>query len=433
MRVAFLTLGCKVNYYETGKIKEEFEKDGYEIVDFDESADIYIVNTCTVTNMADRKSRQMLHRAKKNNPNALVVACGCYADAKDGEALGADMSVVNKDKRIILKLVNDALKGRQITEVNTDELKQKPNRPAERTRAFIKIQDGCNQFCTYCLIPYVRGRGVLVSKPEDEVVDEVTSLVDSGYKEVVLTGIHLSSYGTDLAGEKSFLKLEGKPLISLIGKLNDIEGLERIRLSSLEPRIITENWAKQLATFEKVCPHFHLSMQSGCDETLKRMNRHYTSAEYADKVEILRNIYENPAITTDVIVGFPGETEEEFETTYEFVKKIGFADLHIFQYSKRDGTIAAKMDDQVPAELKKQRSERLAEVMEQSKKEYEKLFEGKDQEILFETEQIVGGKTYLTGFNTRYVRFFLETEKAAEYAASSGEISCIRAGDLEIH
>ena len=212
MRVAFLTLGCKVNYYETGKIKEEFEKDGYEIVDFDETADIYIVNTCTVTNMADRKSRQMLHRAKKNNPNALVVACGCYADAKDGEALGADMSVVNKDKRIILKLVNDALKGRQITEVNTDELKQKPNRPAERTRAFIKIQDGCNQFCTYCLIPYVRGRGVLVSKPEDEVVDEVTSLVDSGYKEVVLTGIHLSSYGTDLAGEKSFLKLEGKPI-----------------------------------------------------------------------------------------------------------------------------------------------------------------------------------------------------------------------------
>ena len=433
MRVAFLTLGCKVNYYETGKIKEEFEKDGYEIVDFDESADIYIVNTCTVTNMADRKSRQMLHRAKKNNPNALVVACGCYADAKDGEALGADMSVVNKDKKNILKLVNDALKGRQITEVNTDELKQKPNRPAERTRAFIKIQDGCNQFCTYCLIPYVRGRGVLVSKPEDEVVDEVIQLVRSGYKEVVLTGIHLSSYGTDLAGEKSFLKLEGKPLISLIGKLNDIEGLERIRLSSLEPRIITENWAKQLAAFEKVCPHFHLSMQSGCDETLKRMNRHYTSAEYADKVEILRNIYENPAITTDVIVGFPGETEEEFETTYEFVKKIGFADLHIFQYSKRDGTIAAKMDDQVPAELKKQRSERLAEVMEQSKKEYEKLFEGKDQEILFETEQIVGGKTYLTGFNTRYVRFFLETEKAAEYATSSGEISCIRAGDLEIH
>ena len=430
MRVAFLTLGCKVNYYETGKIKEEFEKDGYEIVDFDETADIYIVNTCTVTNMADRKSRQMLHRAKKHNPNALVVACGCYADAKDGEALGADMSVVNKDKKNVLKIVNEALKGRQITEENADGFEKKPNRPAERTRAFIKIQDGCNQFCTYCLIPYVRGRGVLVSKPEDEVVDEVIQLVRSGYKEVVLTGIHLSSYGTDIAGEKSFLKLEGRPLISLIGKLNDIEGLERIRLSSLEPRIITENWAKQLATFEKVCPHFHLSMQSGCDETLKRMNRHYTSAEYAEKVDILRKIYENPAITTDVIVGFPGETEEEFETTFEFVKKIGFADLHIFQYSKRDGTIAAKMDDQVSAELKKQRSEQLAKVMEQSKKEYEKLFEGIDQEILFETEQLINGKTYLTGFNTRYVRFFLDTEKAGEYGALSGEICCIRAADL---
>ena len=430
MRVAFLTLGCKVNYYETGKIKEEFEKDGYEIVDFDETADIYIVNTCTVTNMADRKSRQMLHRAKKHNPNALVVACGCYADAKDGEALGADMSVVNKDKKNVLKLVNEALKGRQITEVNADGFEKKPNRPTERTRAFIKIQDGCNQFCTYCLIPYVRGRGVLVSKPEDEVVDEVIQLVRSGYKEVVLTGIHLSSYGTDIAGEKSFLKLEGRPLISLIGKLNDIEGLERIRLSSLEPRIITESWAKQLATFEKVCPHFHLSMQSGCDETLKRMNRHYTSAEYAEKVDILRKIYENPAITTDVIVGFPGETEEEFETTFEFVKKIGFADLHIFQYSKRDGTIAAKMDDQVSAELKKQRSEQLAKVMEQSKKEYEKLFEGIDQEILFETEQLINGKTYLTGFNTRYVRFFLDTEKAGEDGALSGEICCIREADL---
>ncbi|MBQ6538318.1 MAG: radical SAM protein, partial [Eubacterium sp.] len=228
----------------------------------------------------------------------------------------------------------------------------------------------------------------------------------------------------------SFLKLEGRPLISLIGKLNDIEGLERIRLSSLEPRIITESWAKQLATFEKVCPHFHLSMQSGCDETLKRMNRHYTSAEYAEKVDILRKIYENPAITTDVIVGFPGETEEEFETTFEFVKKIGFADLHIFQYSKRDGTIAAKMDDQVSAELKKQRSEQLAKVMEQSKKEYEKLFEGIDQEILFETKQLINGKTYLTGFNTRYVRFFLDTEKAGEYGALSGEICCIRAADL---
>ncbi|MCR4605833.1 MAG: tRNA (N(6)-L-threonylcarbamoyladenosine(37)-C(2))-methylthiotransferase MtaB [Eubacterium sp.] len=430
MKVAFLTLGCKVNYYETGKMMDEFEKEGYEIVEFNEIADVYIINTCTVTNIADRKSRQMIHKASKNNPSALVVACGCYADATDGDAPGADISVINRDKNDILKTVNDALKGR-VNALSANNVKPvADSRPGERTRSFVKIQDGCNQFCTYCLIPYVRGKGVLKSRPEDEVVEEIREIAGEGCKEVVLTGIHLSSYGTDLAGEKDFLKLGGKPLISLMEKLQDIDELKRIRLSSLEPRIITEEWICELKKLDKVCPHFHLSMQSGCDDTLRRMNRHYTSDEYAEKVSIIRQAYEHPAITTDVIVGFPGETDEEFRKTYEFVKKIGFADLHVFQYSKRSGTFAAKMENQVDSATKKKRSEEMIGLAGKSREAFGTFFRGKEQEILFETECKVDGKTCLTGFNTRYVKFMLEKEKAEKYGAGPGEIVRVPGEDL---
>lgn len=427
-RVAFLTLGCKVNSYETEGMRELFLKAGAVETEFEGDADIYVVNTCSVTNMADRKSRQMLHRAGKKGNHALVVAVGCYAQAageKLGKADGVDLVVGNNKKAEIVELTAEALRQREeesryaIIDINKE--KQFEELPietvTERTRAYIKIEDGCNQFCSYCIIPYVRGR--VRSRKPAEVLAEITRLAQEGYKEVVLTGIHLSSYGLEKkereAGEtvsEFDLTLKEKetaettvlPLLSLIRKVQEIPGIERIRLGSLEPRIMTEAFVKELATLPKVCPHFHLSLQSGCDATLKRMNRKYTTAEYREAVERLRRYFVLPAITTDIIVGFPGETEEEFCETLRFAEEIAFSQIHIFKYSRRAGTAADRMKEQVPEPVKTERSDRLEAVERALREQYPANFSGKAEEVLFEEELTVDGTTYLTGHTTRYVK-----------------------------
>ena len=447
MKVGFLTLGCKVNYYETTEMAKRFTEAGYDVVEFTDVADVYVINTCTVTNIADRKSRQMIHRARKNNPDALVVAVGCYVDAMNKEKgsdvnnnldsdianidEAIDLAIGNSDKEKIVEKVEEVLSIRGI------EPKLKPYEPdhiydESRTRAFIKIQDGCNQFCTYCLIPYVRGGGKLKSRPEDEVVAEVEGLVASGFKEVVLTGIHLSSYGVDLSDEINFVKLRGRPLVHLLERLDRIEDLRRIRLGSLEPRIITDDFVQSISAIDKLCPHFHLSLQSGCDETLHRMNRHYTAAMYREKVDLLRRYYDEPAITTDVIVGFPGETDEEFETTGEFIESIGFSDLHIFQYSVREGTKAAQMLDQVSPEVKKKRSSILLEARDKAAHEYAEKFLGKDQEIHFEEYIKVSDQEYLVGYNTRYVRFGVDKGRSMERGVCPGDIHTMAPEEVRI-
>jgi threonylcarbamoyladenosine tRNA methylthiotransferase MtaB len=431
-RVAFLTLGCKVNSYETEGMRELFLKAGAIETEFEDEADIYVVNTCSVTNMADRKSRQMLHRAGKKNSSALVVAVGCYAQAageKLGKADGVDLVVGNNKKAEIVELTAEALRQREeesryaILDINKE--KQFEELPietvTERTRAYIKIEDGCNQFCSYCIIPYVRGR--VRSRKPAEVLAEIARLAQEGYKEVVLTGIHLSSYGLEKkdreAGETASefdLTLQEKemaettvlPLLSLIRKVQEIPGIERIRLGSLEPRIMTEAFVRELATLPKVCPHFHLSLQSGCDATLKRMNRKYTTAEYREAVERLRRYFELPAITTDIIVGFPGETEEEFCETLHFAEEIAFSQIHIFKYSRRAGTAADRMKEQVPEPVKTERSDRLEAVERALREQYPENFINKAEEVLFEEELAVDGTTYLTGHTTRYVKVAVE-------------------------
>lgn len=421
MKIAFLTLGCKVNYYETEKMSRDFSEHGYEVVGFDETADIYVINTCTVTNIADRKSRQMIRRARAKAPDALIVAIGCYV-----ESLGerktcdssfediADLMLSNRDKADIVIITEEAL-GLTQTKTACEDPDRMPVFRDSRTRAFLKIQDGCNQFCSYCLIPYVRGRGQLSSTPADEVIREVRERVEAGFSEFVLNGIHLSSYGTT-----DFVRDKGKPLADLIHRVGDVPGVERIRLGSLEPRIITGEWIADIAREEKLCPHFHLSLQSGCDATLRRMNRHYTTEEYHECTERIREVFDRPAITTDVIVGFPGETEEEYETTVSFLEKIGFADMHVFQYSVRNGTRAAKMPDQVSPSVKKDRSERLLEKVRTWKGAYIRRFEGESQKILFEEEAKYKGVTYMTGFNERYVRYGVTRQKHPD--AVSGRI-----------
>ena len=344
-KVAFLTLGCKVNSYETEAMQALLTSAGATLVEFNEEADIYVVNTCSVTNMADRKSRQMLHRAKKKNPDAVVVAAGCYAQTADETAMketGIDVVIGNNQKKHIVEILENYMAGVENKRLEIGEETEYEDlsldTQVEHTRAYIKIQDGCNQFCSYCIIPYARGR-IRSRKPED-VVEEVKRLAANGYQEIVLTGIHLSSYG-----RTSYEKLteeSGQPLLSLIQQINAVEGIRRIRLGSLEPRIITEKFVKTLVTCEKVCPHFHLSLQSGSDTVLVRMNRKYTTEEYAKSVDILKKYYEAPAITTDIIVGFPQETEEEFSETMEFAKRIGFSKIHVFKYSRRKGTVADK-------------------------------------------------------------------------------------------
>ena len=414
-KVALHNLGCKVNAYETEAMQEMLEKNGYEIVPFKEGADIYIINTCTVTNMADRKSRQMLHRAKKMNPNALVVATGCYVQAKEnsGEVDECiDVIIGNNKKKDLIEILEQHIKKAVIDINHTKEYeKMHLSKTAEHTRAYIKVQDGCNQFCTYCIIPFARGR--VRSRAKEDVIREVTDLANNGYKEVVLTGIHLSSYGVDL---------EGEDLLSLILAVNDVAGIERIRLGSLEPRIITEEFAKTIAGLTKMCPHFHLSLQSGCDETLRRMNRRYTSEEYYEKCQLLRKYFDNPALTTDIIVGFPGETEEEFEKSKAFVDKVDFYETHVFKYSKRQGTKAAVMENQVPEQIKTQRSNILLELDAKKREKYESNFVGKDVEVLMEESVQINGETFQVGHTKEYVKIALQTEENLQNQVTNVEI-----------
>lgn len=414
-KAALLTLGCKVNQYETDAMQELLEKAGYEIVDFRDLADVYIINTCSVTNMADRKSRQMIHRARNNNPRAVVVAAGCYVQSAGEKIVRqgmADILLGNNKKKEIVSILEDYFsenradsgpaegsgESRIISRVPDMSRRMQfedltIHRTDGHTRAYVKIQDGCNQFCSYCIIPYARGR--IRSKKPEKVVEEIASLAVSGYKEVVLTGIHLSSYGKDL---------EDTDLTDIIRRVDRIPGIERIRLGSLEPRVITEDFVRKLLECRKLCPHFHLSLQSGCDETLARMNRHYTTADYEAAVNILRKYYEEPALTTDVIAGFVGETEEEFGRTEEFLKKIRLYEMHIFKYSLRQGTRAAGMSGHLPDTIKNQRSASLLKLAAQLKREYEEKCIGTLQKVLLEDETVIDGVRYMQGYTERYVR-----------------------------
>lgn len=410
-KVALHNLGCKVNSYETEAMQEMLEKAGYEIVPFREGADIYIINTCTVTNIADRKSRQMLHRARKMNPDAVVVAAGCYVQTQAGkEAQDSCIDIVlgnNKKKDIVTVLKEYEREKAGMLEDVEDISRAKEYEPlnltrtGDHTRAYIKVQDGCNQFCTYCIIPYARGR--VRSRSLEDVAAEVHSLAENGYREVVLTGIHLSSYGIDFDGERH--------LLDLIRTVHGEEGIMRIRLGSLEPGIITEEFAEALASMPKMCPHFHLSLQSGCDATLKRMNRRYTSAEYYEKCCILRKYFDNPALTTDVIVGFPGETEEEFRESLEFVDRVNFYETHIFKYSRRAGTKAADMDGQVSEQIKTRRSARMIAMGEQKRRAYEEGFIGKEVEVLVEEPAEIDGKVMQVGHTKEYIKIALDRKE----------------------
>lgn len=404
-KVALHNLGCKVNAYEVEAMQQLLENAGYETVPFEEGADVYVINTCTVTNIADRKSRQMLHKAKKMNPDAIVVATGCYAQAdteKLKEDTAVDLILGNNQKTQIVEALEEYEKEHakqvQVIEINhTKEYEELSiSSTAEHVRAYIKVQDGCNQFCTYCIIPFARGR--VRSRKIEEVLSEVETLAAKGYKEVVLTGIHLSSYGVD------FPKEERESLLSLIQAVSRVEGISRIRLGSLEPRIITEEFLEGIVKTGKVCPHFHLSLQSGCNKTLKNMNRRYSAQEYAEKCELIRKFYPAPALTTDVIVGFPQETEEDFEESYEFVKKIHFYETHIFKYSRRHGTKAASMDGQMTEAAKAQRSDRMLELHEIRAREYEEAMIGKKMELLLEEEIEIDGRPWYVGHSREYVR-----------------------------
>ena len=414
-KVALHNLGCKVNAYETEAMQEMLEKEGYEIVPFKEGADIYIINTCTVTNIADRKSRQMLHRARKMNPDAIVVAAGCYVQAQENEhhELDSCIDIVigNNKKQDLIQILDEyesKCKTEEVIDINhTNEYENlNLSRTGEHTRAYIKVQDGCNQFCSYCIIPFARGR--VRSRSLEDVVQEVTTLSGNGYKEVVLTGLHLSSYGVDFEEQEARKKTD---LLTLILAVHEIPGIERIRLGSLEPRIITEEFAKTIAGLPKMCPHFHLSLQSGCDATLKRMNRRYTTGEYYEKCELLRKYFDHPALTTDVIVGFPGETEEEFEESKAFVDKVNFYETHIFKYSKREGTRAAVMENQVPEQIKAERSAQLIELGAKKQEAYEKEMVGKDVEILVEEPAQINGKEVQVGHTKEYIKVALESDE----------------------
>ena len=409
-KAALHNLGCKVNAYEVEAMQQLLEKAGYEIVPFEPGADVYLINTCTVTNIADRKSRQMLHKAKKMNPDAIVVATGCYVQTDEGKLdkdEAVDLILGNNQKKQIVEVLEEYerqhKKQKHVIKINqTKEYEElEISHTAEHVRAYIKVQDGCNQFCTYCIIPYARGR--VRSRSMEDVTEEVRTLAENGYKEVVLTGIHLSSYGIDFDKERH--------LLDLIRAVHQIEGIERIRLGSLEPGIITEEFAEAISKLPKMCPHFHLSLQSGCNATLKRMNRRYTSEEYAERCGILRKYFENPALTTDVIVGFPGETEEEFEASRNFVDSIDFYETHIFKYSRREGTKAAVMPDQVSEGKKSARSAEMIEMGEQKRRAYEESFIGKEVEVLVEEEIERNGEIFWTGHTKEYIKIALQSRE----------------------
>lgn len=410
-RIATLTLGCKVNQYETDSMRELLEIEGCKFVDFTQEADIYLVNTCSVTNMAERKSRQMLHRAKKQNPNAIVVAAGCYVQAAGQELLddlSVDLVIGNNCKKNIVGILKAFLENRNrksemITIGDAKEYERlRITHMQEHTRSYIKIQDGCNQFCSYCIIPYVRGR--IRSREPEEILEEVRQLAENGCKEVILTGIHLSSYGKDW-NKDSFA------LINVINQICQVEGIVRIRLGSLEPRIITTEFVDALKSNSKVCPHFHLSLQSGCNETLSRMNRKYTIEEYMESCKLLRQVYDRPAITTDVIVGFPGETEEEFEITCANLEQLQLYEMHIFKYSVRQGTVAAKLPNQVPEQEKSRRSEILLAMTARQKQAYEDSFHGEPVQVLIEERVEKEGKDWYVGHTERYMKVEVQSEK----------------------
>ena len=429
-KAALHNLGCKVNAYETEAMQELLEKNGYEIVPFHDLADVYVINTCSVTNMADRKSRQMIHRARKQNPDAVIVAAGCYVQAQaDMGELDENIDIVigNNKKKDLIRLLEEYFKEdipeqmQEVIDINhTFEYESLHlSRTAEHTRAYLKVQDGGNQFCTYCIIPYARGR--VRSRKKEDVVEEVRTLAEHGDQEVVLTGIHLSSYGLEWKDENGKLT-EG--LLDLIRAVHGVEGIKRIRLGSLEPRIETEEFAKEQACLPKICPLYLLSLQSGCDSTLKRMNRRYDAAEYREKCELLRKYFENPALTTDVIVGFPQESEEEFEASRDFVDSINFYETHIFKYSKRQGTKAAKMDGQIPEHEKTRRSNIMLELNRKKMQRYEEGWLGKKVEVLFEEMTECDGKNYVTGHTKEYLRIGVpcEPEQADRWTNQLKEI-----------
>ena len=436
-KAALHNLGCKVNAYETEAMQQLLEEAGYEIVSFHEKADVYVINTCSVTNMADRKSRQMLHRAKKMNPDAAVVAAGCYVQTKEEEAkqdLAIDILIGNNQKNELVHRLDEFFAEREEANAENAQKESDTNhqnkveavvdinhepqcfeemsltKTAEHTRAFVKVQDGCNQFCSYCIIPYARGR--VRSRNIESVLKEIRGLAKMGYQEVALAGIHLSSYGVDC--EES--------LLHLIQEIHKIDGIRRIRLGSLEPQIVTEEFARELSSLEKICPHFHLSLQSGCDATLKRMNRKYTVAQYEEGRRLLRKYFTHPAITTDVIVGFPGETEEEFETTKAFLEKIHFYEMHIFKYSKRQGTRAAVMENQVPEEIKTKRSAELIALSERMSNEFRSYYLGREEEVLFEEPAEINGKTMYVGYTKEYVKVATESDESLENVMRKGRI-----------
>lgn len=403
--VAFCTLGCKVNQYETNAMMQKMIEAGYEVVDFETKADIYIINTCTVTNMADKKSRQMLRRVKEINPEAILVAVGCYAQVakeKLDQIPEIDLILGINEKNDIVKYVEQASKNTYVSDVlhQTEFLDFGDVTYTEKTRAVIKVQDGCNQFCSYCIIPYARGR--IRSRKPESVIKEITDVAKEGIKEVVITGIHIASYGKDFNTEYR--------LIDLLEEIQKVDGIQRIRLGSLEPTLITEEFVTRLKKLSKICDHFHLSLQSGCNETLKRMNRKYTTDQFRHVVELLRNAYPEVHLTTDVIVGFPGETEEEFNKTYEFLKEIKFYKMHVFKYSPRSGTVAAKMPNQIDGNIKEERSNKLIELSDENEKEYNQKYIGKEVEVLLEERE----GEYLKGHTTNYMVVKMKTNENLE-------------------
>lgn len=420
-KAALHNLGCKVNAYETEAMQQILEQAGYEIVPFSDFADVYVINTCSVTNMADRKSRQMLHKAKKKNPAAVVVGAGCYVQTKEAQALvdeAIDIVIGNNRKHELADLLAEyeqvREKNQSITDINREKQEYEElslERTAEHTRAFIKVQDGCNQFCSYCIIPFARGR--VRSRNAKDVLEEIRRLAGNGCKEVVLTGIHLSSYGVDT----------GDHLLNLIEQVHEVEGIERIRLGSLEPRIVTDAFAKRLSELPKICPHFHLSLQSGCDTVLLRMNRRYDTAEYEAGCEILRNYFDHPAITTDVIVGFPGETDEEFLKTKEYLRRIRFYEMHIFKYSMREGTKAAAMPEQVPEQVKNERSAVLLELEKQMSMEFRDYYINKNVTVLLEEEFSLHGRHFYIGYTKEYVKVAYETAENKTNQFVTGRIT----------
>lgn len=414
-KAALHNLGCKVNSYETEAMTQLLKKAGYEIVSFQDQADVYIINTCSVTNMADRKSRQMLHKAKKQNPDAVVVATGCYvqtATEKVAQDLSIDLVVGNNRKKDIVEILNEyyaekeageQVKEEYVIDINhTDEYEDlEISTVTEHTRAHLKIQDGCNNFCSYCIIPYARGR--IRSRTMESIKAELERLSASGFKEIVLTGINLSCYDDN-----------GKKLIDVIEMADNVNGIERIRLGSLDPEVVTEDFVERLGKIKKICPHFHFSLQSGCDKTLKAMNRHYTSDEYYEKCQLIRKYIDNPAFTTDVIVGFPGETEEDYISSREFVKKVKFAELHVFKYSKRDGTVAAKMPNQIDEKIKTLRSEDLIKTGEELTKEFRQAKIGQDTTVLFEEKILLDNKEYWVGHTVDYIKIAVSEKENLE-------------------